>query len=151
MILAAKISFMILHTLKQRKITENSVGWRGLLLTVKRFISYLKYIILSFSYTIFLIIIVVYVFTVLFSYKCDNDIHISVQNGPLEQLRKNIVSNGYIMNESESLEGSLKENDDCNNTVAAKETRVLRSKSHKRFKLFSLFRYKRNAFVLPYN
>lgn len=69
----------------------------------------------------------------IFSYKCDNDIHVAVQNGPLEQLRKTIIVESYI-NESESFDGGdVKENDIVNHISDSNDTRVLRSKTQKRW------------------
>lgn len=71
-------------------------------------------------------------FVFLCSYKCDNDIHVAVQSGPLEQLRKTIIVQNY-MNGSESLDGDVKENDNSNhNNTEVNDTRVLRSKTQKR-------------------
>lgn len=68
------------------------------------------------------------------SYKCDNDIHVTTLNNELEQIRKSIILDDYS-NGSESFEGNVKENDDSN-ISAANDTRVLRSKSQKRFTFF---------------
>lgn len=66
----------------------------------------------------------------LYCYKCDNDIHVNVPNGPLEQLRKTITINGFS-DESNSFQGNVKENDDSI-IASSNDTRVLRSKSQKR-------------------
>lgn len=69
----------------------------------------------------------------LYCYKCDNDIHVEVPNGPLEELRKTIIVENYINNDTESFDGGdVKENDNVNNISDSNDTRVLRSKTQKR-------------------
>lgn len=66
------------------------------------------------------------------SYKCDDEVHLNnYQNNSLEQLRKSIFAS-----ENESLGTDLKDNnEDSIKAVSTNDTRILRSKTQKRYYL----------------